>query len=180
MNITNQPTLTMSFRANNISLQNMNKQQNKYIEQSLLGLAALGVTLAIAAPYTTKDIFKGLKANGLEIKNGLIICSKTGERFTGTIKYNSKPFGFEKESVSYLDGKTTEIVHHSFTGKEVNGYFFKDGKLFLRVGNIVRNKKRQLYPCYEYDNQGNITRFTDCFAKPNTSIFDIIRKRINK
>lgn len=180
MNITNQPILNSSFRANDSKLQNMNKQQNKYIEKSLITIAALGVSLAIAAPYTKKDIFKGLKSNGLEIKNGLIVSSKTGEKFTGTIKYNSKPFGLEKESVSYLDGKTTEIVHHSITGKELNGYFFKNGKLYLTVGNITRNKNRQFYPCYEHDLEGKVIKVSDCFAEPNESIFDKIRKSINK
>lgn len=180
MYITNVAIQTTPFKSNNIGQQEMSTKKNRYLEKSLLGFAAIGISLAIAAPYTTKNIFKGLKANGLEIKNGVIISSKTGEKFTGTIKYNSKPFGLQKESVTYLDGKTTEIVHHSFTGKEVNGLFFKDGKPFMRVGNIVRNKKQQFYPCYEYDIKGDVARVLDCFAEPKTSVFDTIRKVINK
>lgn len=115
----------------------------------------------------------------MEIKNGFIISKSTGEKFTGKISYNSKAYGLEKETVSYVDGKTTEIVHHKWNGKEVNGLFFKNGKPFIRVGNITRNKNKQYYPTYEFDESGAVKRVADCFAEKKESVFDKIRKFIN-
>ena len=79
----------ITMKQNNDSVQKNDKSQ-KTLKTSFIALAATGVTLALVAPYTKKDILKTLKSNGLEIKNGIVVSSQTGEKFTGALKFNSK------------------------------------------------------------------------------------------
>ena len=156
-----------------------NDKNRKIIEASLAGLAVLGIAGTIGALKTKSDIFKTLKKHGLEIKNGLIVSSKTGENFTGTLKFNSKAYGLEKSTVSYIDGKTTEFLSYNFRGKEVRGLFFKDGKPLIEVGTITRNKEKQFYPVSEYNEKGHIYKKGDCAVDSDVSVFETIRKSIN-
>lgn len=139
-------------------------------------MATAATALAVIAPYTKKNIFSSIKANNLEIKNGFVVSKLDGKKYTGTLKYNSRVFGLEKETVTFAEGKPTEVLHHSFTGKELNAIFLKNGKRRIQVGNITRNQKQQLYPKIEFDNDGNPIRTLDCFAKPEESIFDKVRE----
>lgn len=157
-----------------------NCKKRRIIEASLAGLAVLGIAGVVGAKITKSDIFKVLEKNGLKIKDGVVVSSKTGDNFTGTLKFNSKAFGLEKETVSYIDGKTTEYLCHSCTGREIRGVFFKEGKPFIEVGNIVRGRKQQQYPIYEYNEKGIVTKIGDGAVDSDVSVFETVRKSINK
>lgn len=180
-----QNSSTILFRNKAIAEQSQdtkpaNNKSKIALEATLAGLALIGIAGAIGAKKTKMNIFQALEKNGLEIKNGIIISSKTGENFTGTIKYNSKSYGWEKDTVSYINGKTTEFLCHSHSGKEIQGLFFKDGKPYLRVGTIVRGKHQQYYPLYTYNEKGVVISTSDCAIDKNKSVFDEVRNYINK
>ncbi len=152
---------------------------HKMLKTSLIALAVAGTTLAIVAPYTKKDVLKALKSKGLEVKNGLVVSASTGEKYTGDIKFNSKVFGFEKETVKYVDGLTSEILHHDFMGKEVNAKFYKEGKLYLFVGDITRDRQLQHYPFIRYNlKTQEVDMIGDGSSTRDISIFNKFRKAI--
>lgn len=157
-----------------------NNKKSTRLDAALAGLAILGIAGTICASKSKSNIFKELEKHGLEIKNGLIVSSKTGEHFTGTLKFNSKAYSLEKTTVSYIDGKTIEYLCHNLAGKEKSGIFFKEGKPFIKIGNITRNSQKQFYPIYHYNEKGVAVSHGDGAADLNTSVFETIRNSINK
>ena len=61
-----------------------------------------------------------------------------------------------------------------------SGIFFKEGKPFIKIGNISRNSQKQFYPIYHYNEKGVTVSHDDGAADLNTSVFETIRNSINK
>lgn len=155
-----------------------NSNKSTILTGSLAGLIAFSIAGAI---YTRKDktnFFKVLKKQGLELKNGIIVSSQNNEKYTGTIKFNNKAFGLEKGTMLYKDGQIVEFLFHNCFGKEVRGIFYKDNKPFIKVGNITRNKHKQYYPIYTYNEKTKTTNVQEGVSNPKESVFDKIRETI--
>lgn len=146
---------------------------NSKLLLSLAALATIGLSV-VGAKKTAKISFEeALKNNGVEIKNGIAILIESGEKFTGKIQRFET--GNRKETVEYTDGLIKEKVYHNLFGRELNGEFYRDGVLKVRVNPYVIKDGEKTFAYY--DNGG---KFKDCktmIAQTKASVFDWARNR---
>ena len=136
---------------------------------TLSGLAVLGLA-ALGLKKTSKMSFEeALKKNGVEIKDGIATLIKSGEKFTGKIQRFEKRN--RKESVKFVDGVMTEKLYHNILGKELDGYFYKNGACYKVYGSS------KLYTTYLYIENRLITR-GDAQRMDKKSVFDKTREYI--
>ena len=112
---------------------------------------------------------EALKKNGVEIKDGIATLIKSGEKFTGKIQRFEKRN--RKESVKFVDGVMTEKLYHNILGKELDGYFYKNGACYKVYGSS------KLYTTYLYIENQLITR-GDAQRMDKKSVFDKTREYI--
>lgn len=149
------------------------KQKNKKLFSSLTGLATLGIVALVCGKKSKMTYEQALEKNGVQIKNGIAILSKTGEKYTGSIKRNVKAYGLKKETVQFEQGIITEKVYHNNNGKELEGEFYKNGIKRISVSN------GDLYSIVQYDANGKLEILGEA-RNTNQNKFtnarDIIRK----
>ena len=134
------PTIAVNFQSQikvKPAVQVSNKTQNSN-QAVKLGLTLAGLaTVAAGTIWLKKNSFtnfnKTLEKNGLELRKNIAYIKGTDKKFTGSIKRNSKSFGREKEITSYVDGVISEKLWYDFRGREMEGNFYKNGKLFRSV-----------------------------------------------
>lgn len=140
---------------------------------SLVALATIGLSI-VGVKKTAKMTFdEALKKNGVEIKNGIATLIENGEKFTGKIqRFETRN---RKETVEFADGLMKEKVYHNLFGRELNGEFYRDGNLKVRVNSYFTKDGQKTFTYY--DNGG---QFKDCktmLAQTKDSVFDWARKR---
>lgn len=142
-----EPTVSTNFRTNTQKVLkvsednnvNKNKKNKSLLAGTLAGLATLGA-VAIGFKKTSPTSYEeALKKAGVMIKDNIAILTETGEKFTGKIQRFEKRN--RKETVEFIDGLMTEKIYHSLLGKELNGEFYKNGEMVLRIWKSVGQKK---------------------------------------
>ncbi len=142
--------------------------------------AAAGITTIALTRGRTKSFEKVMENQGIIIKDGLAVIKDSGEKFTGAIKRNVKPFGLKKETVQFEEGVMTERVYHDAFGREAAGEFYKDGILRIRVPGIQYIKNKVAYPFYIYDKNNKTAVAADNFGSKVDSVFEAMRNKIKK
>lgn len=185
MNTINKPIKIYSnqnFRGENIKMSDdkISPKKNNTLALSLAGVGVLGIIITTAAGMLSKKTrAQALVKAGLELKDGLIYVKETGEKFTGTIKRNVSAFGFKKEITNIENGMLKEILNYGLMGKELKGYFFKDGNLLYQTTTPKRNSKRKYYACYKYE-KGKLQSMSDCVTEPKQSVFKLMCERVKQ
>ena len=125
-----------------------------------------------------KSLQKVFTQKGLILKEGTLIVSKTGEKFSGTIKRHVGTFGFIKETRKYDNGLLSEKLYHNLFGKELDGYFYKNGILHTSVNvNSYPFTKSKLYSINEY-YKGDNAVVKEGYSENKGSIFKIISDKL--
>lgn len=128
-----------------------NPSEKHLIALSLGGLATLG---AVAAALKTRktSLEEALRKNGIQLKNNIATLIENGEKYTGKIeRYESRN---RKETIKFVDGKMEECLYHNILGKELDGYFYKDGVKKLHVSS----SKGSIIGYAEYHQNGGLKR----------------------
>lgn len=156
----------------------LDKNENRKKEIVAIGALAIGITtIGILSKKSRKEM---VEKAGIELRDKLAYHKVTDKKFTGILKKNVLPFGLKKEVVEIEDGMLKEILNYGFNGKELNGDFYKNGKILYRSHSIVGNSKRKYYATNKYDENGNICLFVDGVLEPNESVFEHMRKLVKK
>ncbi len=127
-----------------------NKDDNKNsLKTGLAAAAAVGITTIALTRGRTKSFEKLFIENGIHFQNEVAIVKATGEKFTGTLKRNVKPFGLKKETMRFENGIITEKVCHNALGRELGGIFYKNGKPYLSI-EAISSKSKDKINTYKY------------------------------
>ena len=156
-----EPTITNTFKQNPQSAKDKSKIKEKGGDSNtMLSLSITGLAIAGLAAVGLKKTYimsyeEALKKNGVEIKNGIATFIKTGKKFTGKIqRFEARN---RKETVEFADGIIQEKIYHNLFGRELDGMFYKDGKLRLKVTKHG-GSKHKAFGVREYDKDGNFSR----------------------
>lgn len=186
MQIINQPTgnmqnmiKTFDGKRYKMSDDPVINKNNKNLKTALISITTLGVVTTAVGVLSKKSRAQMLDKAGLEIKNARVINKLTGENFTGSLTRNTSAFGLKKEVNSFENGVLTEILNYGFRGKELDGYFYKNGKLLYRSGVPTGNSKIKYYPWFKYKDS-DICLHADCKLEPGESVFENMRKLMDK
>lgn len=193
------PIITTNFKSNvgqkatKSDLLNENKK-TKGISAVKICTLALAVPTVLALSYLAviehkkpkKLSFKKLlEQNNLEFKNDVLIIKNTGEKYTGELKRSTGEFfpngyGEKIESQKFEKGIITEKTYVNSKGQEIQGYFYKDGKLRYEVfSNGKRNKNNEI--CFgfnEYNEKGQPSTFGEGMMAENKSLFEMAREYV--
>ncbi len=167
------------IRSHNTQLENKSSYKDNALKIGITA-TALGITTLALTKGRTKSFEKALEKQGVTIKDGLAVVKDSGEKFSGAIKRNIKPFGLKKETVQFDKGIMTEKVYHDVFGREVAGEFYKDGILRVRIPGIHHTKNDVIYPFYVYDKNNKITITADNFGSKKGSVFEAMREKIKE
>jgi len=132
-----EPTITQTFKQSSLQSDNKTAVRGKdkagknMLALSLAGLAAAGLTAIGLKKTHTMSYEEALKKNGVEIKDGIATLIESGKKYTGKIERFEKRN--RKETVEFVDGVIQERVYHNLFGRELNGMFYKDGILKVRI-----------------------------------------------
>ncbi len=117
--------------------QNIGENYNPQRSGTMMTLTGLGVlgALVVTAGILSRNTFeKNILKKGLELKNNVLVNKATGEKYTGAIKSNIGKIGFnKKETRTFVDGVITEKTYKNAFNKELEGFFYKDGKECVHV-----------------------------------------------
>ena len=167
------------------NVENKKTDKSNALLYSLAGLAVLSATV-YAGKKSMKSLPELLEKRGVEFKEGIATLKSRGMEFTGTITRNTLPFGLEKETIVYMDGKISEILRYSHNGRECWGEFYIDGELVLNIGGACVGKGCTTYSMTKYEKNPLNAICCSCIAfDEKFSIFtqarkivqDILRKR---
>lgn len=151
------------------------KGNKEMVIGSLAALAAIGVAAVGLVKTKPLSFEEALKKAGVEIKDKIARNVSNGEKFTGKIEH------FEtrnrKETVEYFDGVMTEKVYHNAFGKELDGFFYKNGKLKYKVGISGSGKNRHV-STYEYGEDGSFSRGQG--KAESSNVFEEYRKLVKE
>lgn len=194
------PIITTNFKSKNISQETKNpdllteKKKTKDVSAVKICTFALAIPAAIALTYLAViehkkpkrlSFQKLLEQNNLEFKNDILIIKNTGEKYTGELKRSTGEFfpngyGEKIESQKFEKGIITEKTYVNSKGHEIQGYFYKNGKLRYEVfSNGKRNKNNEL--CFgfnDYNEKGQPSTFGDGMITKNKSLFETARKYV--
>jgi hypothetical protein len=171
----------LNFNTTNFKNVSQVETQNQHGNQNLskiakvagcVGLAYIGIGLA-----SKNNFNKNILKKGLEKGDELLINKKTGEAFTGKIKSNvGMIIGFNKiETRVFENGVITEKTYKDVFGRELFGYFYKNGKLCIDVSVYKTFKKNKRFSYTWRKEDGNTCHFDGI---SNKSLFEHIRKII--
>ncbi len=146
-----------------------------YFGAGALSSAAVIATAIVLGKKTKGNLAEILKENGISIKDGLATVISTGERYSGKIEHNVKWFGLKKESLVYDNGELVEKLYHNKNGKELEGYFFKNNVLRIKVNKYKAYGIKIYFPYYVYDKNGKLESVNDCFGTETNSVFEDMR-----
>jgi hypothetical protein len=167
---------TTNFK--NVSqVETQNKRGNKNLSNIGYIARCIGLTY-IGVGLISKSCFdKNILRKGLKMKDELLINKKTGEAFTGKIKSNvGMIIGFNKiETRVFENGVITEKTYKDVFGRELFGYFYKNGKLCIDVSVYKTFKKNKRFSYTWRKEDGNTCHFDGISDK---SLFEHIRKII--
>lgn len=136
------------------AIEGHSKKNNDKTSVAIVGMVLVTSTvLALVGKMTKSTYFKALKKQGVEIKDEIAYLVNSKEKFTGSIKWNSKPYGAEKNIVNFDNGVIQEQLIYGLLGKEKSGEFYKDGKKVLQVYSAVSkaNKEKGVEYCINND-----------------------------
>ena len=177
------PTIAVNFQSQikvKPAVQVSNKTQNSNQAVKLGNKLACLSTVAAGTKWLKKNSFtnfnKTLEKNGLELRKNIAYIKGTDKKFTGSIKRNSKSFGREKEITSYVDGVISEKLWYDFKGRELEGNFYKNGKLFRSVHSATCYRGCDFVGYQEYDNNWNVIK--NGKLRHDASMFEQMRKDI--
>lgn len=172
---------------NNIKFSSLKEKQDNVVESkkqennknmlvaSLIGLAAVGATAVGIKKSSPISYERALEKAGIEIKNGIAVLSKTGEKYTGKIqRFESRT---KKETIQFVDGVITEKLQHNLLGKELEGVFYQEGKPIFKIWKSVGQEKNSRGFAYTYE--GAEPTKPNLFVKTKEG-FDWARKFIEK
>ena len=113
---------------------NSNKVLKENMTMTAFGIGVAGMMILGAGIACRGNFSNSIAKRGLIYKDNVLIDSKTGKKFTGTIKSYVGKLGFNRiESQSFVDGVITEKTYKNMFGSELGGVFYKDGKECLKV-----------------------------------------------
>ena len=140
----------------------------------VIGAGAVGTTLFLAGKGKMNKMSyeEALRKSGIELKDGIAFIKETGEKFTGTIKRNITTN--RKETINFENGTITEKLYHNLFGRELEGEFYKEGELYMKVGKHV-GLFRKSFPYYKYE-EGKRTSAGDVIS--STSVFKWAREAL--
>ena len=147
------------------------KDKSKY-DTALVGAAATvlaGSAVLIGRKLSIKSLSKLLSSQGAELKDGVAVLSKTGEKFTGTVKRRVGSLGLKRETIKFEEGLMAEKIYHDIFGRELEGEFYKAGILRLRVG------PGKNYSMVKFDSKGKCEAMSECKTKGGVSKFESAR-----
>ena len=127
--------------------------KKSYLTSALVCLAALG-----AATYGYKKTSpiayeEALKKAGVQIEDNIATLIESGEKYTGKIeRFVNRN---KKETIEFKDGIIKEKLYHNLFGKELEGYFYKDGKEVLKIWKSVGQQKNNSGFSYSGENVAN-------------------------
>lgn len=173
------------YHTNNYQLDNYYQRNQINNEVKMVATGILGsMAIITAAGLLSKSNFdKKIAKMGLEIKDNLLINKSTGEKFTGKINSNVGKLGFTKiETQEYIDGVIKERIYKNFYGKELEGYFYKNGKECIKVQVnypyfIPYNKH---VVSYHYNEKHTECRHQDLYGFEKESVFEWARNVVKK
>ncbi len=157
---------------------NVNDNNKSSLKTGLAAVAALGITTLALTKGRTKSFEKALEKQGVTIKDGLAVVKDSGEKFSGAIKRNIKPFGLKKETVQFDKGIMTEKVYHDVFGREVAGEFYKNGKLHISVQIYGRSSQKKFISSAFFDQNGKYLHNDRGTCSTKESVFETYRKGI--
>lgn len=127
-----------NFKAANTKIENRKFSNNDLVKTTAIvscSLAALGVAGFAALFMKNKNAVmtfeQALKKQGIKIINDTAVLSESGKTFSGEVKRNIN--WNRKETVKFKDGVVAEKIYHNAFGKELDGEFYKNGKIALKV-----------------------------------------------
>lgn len=176
INPINPTTYTFKRAQNNPSESLPEAKNKKELYLSLAGLAAAGAAVVLAGKKSVSTFEQALKKNGVEIKDGIAVLVSNGERYTGTVKRNTKAFGIKKETVQYSNGVMTEKVYHNIKGSELEGEFYKNGVLRVKVSKDCQDER---YARHIFDSNGELEARESCINTFKDK-FELARKAIKE
>ena len=171
-----QPNSPITYKSN--SSNNNNPAKNiKKAGVSIIGLAGVASACATAVVAGKGKAAKmsyeeALKKANVELKNGIAYIRTTGEKYTGEIKRNITIN--KKETIRFQDGIMVERLHYNMFGREMDGEFFENGNLQLKVGNHTGLIWKS-FPYYVYKD-GNRISCGDVLSTKISSVFEWARK----
>ena len=129
-----------------------------------------------------KSFEKILEKNGLEFKDKILVRKENGEKFTGELKRSTgKPDQFKGkemiETQKFKDGIITEKTYTDWSGREIEGDFYLDGKIRLHVSGVIENNKMR-FGFNDYDKNGKPISLGDGLMDKEESIFEWAREYI--
>lgn len=164
--------INIDFNINN-SLDKNNSNKHTLPMIGITAITIAGCTL-LCFKMSIKSLAEILKNQGAELKDGFAVISKTGEKFSGTIKRRSGTYGQKRETIKYENGLITEKIYHNIYGKELEGEFYKSGVLRIKV------RQGKNYSITQFDSDGKCQALFDCIKVKNKSKFDNARELINR
>ena len=146
--------------ANNLKICSLKKEQEvvvrpknqenkkKMLISSLAALAAAGATAVTLKKTKPITYAKALENAGIEIRDGVAVLVKTGEKFTGKIqRFETRS---KRETVNFVNGMIKEKLYHNPLGKELEGVFYEEGQPILRIWKSVGQEKNAHGFSYAY------------------------------
>ena len=112
-----------------------------------------------------------------------MVDSKTGEKFTGTVRSFVGKIGFNRiESQSFVDGVITEKTYKNMFGSELGGVFYKDGKECFKVtiGYPYFVPYNKAVATYRYAQDKSATVHTDRRGFSFKSVFEWARNYVKE
>lgn len=178
------------FKSRPIFLQSKPEKQsgNPIIENksaaALTGLSALALAIVGIKKCSVTSVEKALSKRGVELKSGIAYVKETGKKFTGSVKRQSKAFGRENETRTYVDGKLTEELRYDWKNREVSANIYRDGMLFREAFLSMRRGAGKVIVYREYGNgtgyyNGQIVKSqpTKKGSLPRKGAFEVLRKK---
>ncbi len=147
---------------------------DKILIGSLSALAVLGLATVGLFKAKKTSFEDALKKSGVMLKDNIATITDTGERYTGKIERYAK-FN-RKETTQYINGVISEKVYHNILGKEIEGYFYKNGMLRYKVSLVNRGNRRYIMSTEFKDNK-KVSNSTGIEKETNTT-FEAYRTAI--
>ena len=173
----------VTFLKNNDSISNSKMKSNNKVYENIItatpivGLA--GILALLAGRKSIKTMEQAMNAKGIKMQDACAILKESGEKFTGKIVRNTRPFGLVKETTIFNNGVISEILYHNKFGKEIKGTFYQNGKeKFIVSVNAYPSDKSARYSLSEIAQNGQVVSLMDCKKQGKGSVFDIIRNKI--
>ena len=166
-----------SLKTYNINYQSEVENKKTTLKNTqIIGVISVGALggAVLCGHFSVRSLQSALKKQGVELRNGIATIIENNQNYTGTIKRRMGKLGLKREIVKFEDGNLAEKTIRDIFGKELEGEFYKDGKLRIRVGQGKR------YSMIKYDQDGNTEAIFECKKDNSSSKFEKARDYISK